>query len=190
MTLIPELRSDLRAAAGRRDRRPQARWSKLRRPRLVIASGGLALAGAVTAIVLAVSATSVTPPAYAYTTHPNGSITVTLRDVATGIPALNAKLREAGIPSDVIPITAGCNSPDGSGNLVMHPDPHLEYSGSVSMTYTPQAARRHPAPRGFHYVLAAKQMPNGKILAFIGALKSPVPTCLPYDSTPSKSLVP
>jgi hypothetical protein len=70
---------------------------------------------------------------------------------------------------------------------VMHPDPKYELKGSVSMTYTAAAVRRHPAPRGTHYVLAAKQLPNGKILAFIGAPVGRAPTCLSYSSTPSNS---
>lgn len=72
----------------------------------------------------------------------------------------------------------------------MHPDPRLEYKGSISMTYTPRAQQQHPAPRGFHYVLAARRLPNGRLLGFIGALKAPIPTCLPYSNTPSTSLLP
>jgi len=149
----------------------------------------LVAAVAVTAILLT-SAGPAAPPAYALTRHPNGSITITLREMATGIPALNAKLKALGYDTTVIPIKAGCVSPDGSGHIVMHPDRYYEYNGSISMTYTPRAAERHPAPAGFHYVLAAKRLSNGKILGFIGALKAPVPTCLPYSDTPSTSLAP
>jgi hypothetical protein len=120
------------------------------------------------------------------TRHADGSITITLRELTTGIPALNARLRKLGIDETVIPITSDCHSADGSGPLVMHPNPLFETRGSVSTTYTPRAARRHPAPPGFHYVLAAKRLPNGKLLAFIGALKAPIPTCLRYSSTPSE----
>lgn len=76
-------------------------------------------------------------------------------------------------------------SRDGSGHLVMHPNPMFEYNGSISTTYTPRYDQRHPAPPGFHYVLAAKRLPNGKILGFIGALKAPIPACLPYNGRPS-----
>jgi hypothetical protein len=67
----------------------------------------------------------------------------------------------------------------------MHPNPMFEYNGSISTTYTPRYDQRHPAPPGFHYVLAAKRLPNGKILGFIGALKAPIPACLPYNGRPS-----
>ena len=105
----------------------------------------------------------------------NGSITITLNQLTTGIPALNAKLHELGIDETVIPIKTGCHSPDGSGPLVMQPNPMFEDQRSVSMTFTPRAAQQHPPSSGFHYVLAAKRLPNGKILAFIGASKRPSP---------------
>jgi hypothetical protein len=162
------------------------RWSRPRRLQLGLLGGGsMILAATIVVIVVAFGATTGAPPAYAVTQNANGSITITLSELTTGIPALNAKLRELGIPETVIPITADCHSTDRSGNLVMHPNPMFEYSGSISTTYTPQAARRHPAAPGYHYVLAAKRLPNGKLLGFIGALKEPIPSCLPYSSAAS-----
>jgi hypothetical protein len=165
-----------------------SRWVRPRRTALELLGGvSLVLAAVITVVVLALGATTSAPPAYAIARHADGSITITLNELTTGIPALNAKLRELGIPETVIPITSDCHSPDGSGPLVMHPDPLFEYNGSISTTYTPQASRQHPAAEGFHYVLAAKRLPNGKILGFIGALKAPIPSCLPYSSTPSNA---
>jgi hypothetical protein len=161
------------------------RWARPRRRQLGVLSGAsMILAATIAVIVLAFGATTNAPPAYALTRHPDGSITITLSELTTGIPALNAKLEKLGIDETVIPITADCST-RGSGNLVMHPNPMYEYNGSISTTYTPRAAQRHPAPPGFHYVLAAKRLPNGKLLGFIGALKPPIPACLPYSSTPS-----
>src|ERR1700679_1232548 len=96
MTLVPELRADLRAAAMRPDRGLAHFWTKLRRPKLFVATGALTIAGAIVAVVLVLSASSATSPAYAVTTHPDGSVTITLRDVATGIPAVSAKLHKLG----------------------------------------------------------------------------------------------
>jgi hypothetical protein len=88
---------------------------------------------------------------------------ITLNQLTTGIPALNAKLQELGID---------------------------EPNGSISATYTPRYDQRHPAPPGFHYVLAAKRLPNGKILGFSGALKHrSLPACLPYNSRPFERTV-
>ena len=163
-----------------------SRWARPRRRALGVLSGASAvLAAAIAVIVLAFGAATSAPPAYALTRHANGSITITLNELTTGIPALNAKLRELGIDETVIPITADCHSPDGSGQLVMHPNPMFEYNDSISTTYTPGGP---PPPPGFHYVLGAMRLPNGKLLGVIGALKAPIPSCLPYNSTPSNAL--
>ncbi len=69
----------------------------------------------------------------------------------------------------------------------MHPNPMFEYTGSITTTYSAKDERQHPADRGYRYVLAAKQLPNGKLLGFIGQLKTPIPSCLPYSDTPSTS---
>jgi hypothetical protein len=158
------------------------RHGRRRRARVLGALPVAAVAAA--AVLLLTSASTTTTPAYALTRHADGSITITLSQLTTGIPALNTKLHQLGIDETVIPITAGCHSPDGSGPIVMYPNPMFEYNGSISTTYTPRYDQRHPAPPGFHYVLAAKRLPNGKILGFIGALKAPIPTCLSYSSTP------
>jgi hypothetical protein len=154
-------------------------------PRFRVVSGAmLLLATAAAAVVLALSATTSTPPAYAVVTHADGSITIMLRDLSTGIPGLNARFRQLGIPETVIPMRPGCTSPDGSGPLVMHPDPLFEYNSAITVTVSSRWDVTHPAPPGFHYVLAAMRLPNGKLLAFIGALKAPVPSCFPYSNAP------
>lgn len=154
----------------------------------VVSGAAACLAAAIVALVLTLGATTNAPPAYAVVRHADGSLTITLNDLTTGIPALNARFQQLGIPENVIPIYAGCNSPDGSGHLVMHPDPLFEIKGSIKMTYTPRAAQLHPPPAGYQYVLAAKRLPNGMLLDFIGALKPPIPSCLPYNSTPVTGL--
>jgi len=85
-------------------RRPVA--SRPRKRPLAIATA--ATGGAVVAAALIVSATSSTPPAYALASHADGSITITLNDLTTGIPALNARLQQMGINETVIPVTPNC----------------------------------------------------------------------------------
>jgi hypothetical protein len=146
----------------------------------------LPLAGGVAVgVLLIATATTKTTPAYALTRHADGSITITLNQLTRGIPALNARLRQLGIDETVIPIKPGCRPSDGSRPLVMHPNPMQEFDGSISTTYTPRAAQRHPAAPGFHYLLAAKRLSNGKILGFIGALRAPLPNCLGFNPKPS-----
>jgi hypothetical protein len=196
-TLIPELRAELREAAARvsqttPDRR--ARWQRSsalahghRRRNSILSGATVALLAAVTATVLLLTAGTAAPPAYAVTQNSDGSYTIVLRQLSVGIPALNAKFRQLGIAETVIPIKTGCHSRDGSGPLVIHPDPLFESSGAIRQTLSAKSQQRHPAFRGWHYVLAAKRLPNGKFVAFIGQLKDPIPACLPYSSTPSKT---
>jgi hypothetical protein len=159
---------------------------RLRPLRFGILSGAtIALAATIAAVLLAFGATTSTPPAYAVVKDADGSVTITLRDLAIGIPALNTRFRQLGIPETVIPVMAGCSSRDGSGPLVMHPDPLFEYDGAITVTLSPGWDASHRAPPGFQFVLAAMQLPNGKLLAFIGSLKTPIPRCLPYSDTPA-----
>ena len=60
-----------------------------------------------------------------------------LRQLTTGIPALNAKFRQFGIAETVIPIKTGCHSRDGSRPIVMHPNPMFEINGAIRQTYWP-----------------------------------------------------
>ena len=77
-----------------------------RRPAVLTgtALGATGLAGA--AALLVFGATKSTP-AYAVTTHSDGTVTVTLNDVAA-ITALNAELTGDGIAAKAIPLTADC----------------------------------------------------------------------------------
>ncbi|HEY1777345.1 MAG TPA: hypothetical protein VGG41_14400 [Solirubrobacteraceae bacterium] len=198
-TLIPELRAELREAAARAshstsDRRPwwkrgNAAGRRHRRRNGILSGATVALAAAVTATVLLLTASTAAPPAYAVTQNPDGSYTIVLRQLTVGIPALNAKFRQLGIAETVIPIRTGCHSSDGSGPLVMRPNPTFEVSGAIRQTLSARYQQRHPALPGWHYVLAAKRLPNGKLVAFIGQLKDPIPSCLPYSNsnTPSNT---
>ena len=56
-------------------------------------------------MVLLVSVTASTPPAYALTRNPDGSITVTFNDLQAAIPQLNARFAAIGVDETVIPIT-------------------------------------------------------------------------------------
>ncbi len=160
-----------------------------RRPMRFGALSGVMLGAAAVAavVVLALSTATNTPPAYAITHNPDGSLTITLSDLTQGIPGLNAKFRQLGINETVIPIKPDCHQDTRSRTLTMHPNPMFEFKGSITTTYSPKDERQYPADRGYRYVLAAKQLPNGKLLGFIGQLKTPIPSCLPYSDKPSTS---
>lgn len=135
------------------------------RPVLVSAGGVLVLA-ATLAVVLVLSATTSTPPAYALMQNADGSVTVTINDLTTAIPALNAKFAEMGIEETVIPVKAGCSTP----GLVSAPGASL----TDSLTLSP--GRKYLAPGDTGY-LAAEQLPDGKVALSVGAMKPPLPSC-------------
>ena len=141
-----------------------------RRRRVVMTSAACGLVAAVAAAaVLLVSVTASTQPAYALTRNPDGSITVTINDLQTAIPELNARFAAMGVDETVIPITQGCKTPT--------PMPVFPQStASETLTFTPNEGRKYLAP-GFDGVLAAGYTSTGRFLLFVGAMKPPLPDC-------------
>lgn len=149
----------------------------VRRGRLGVLTSVGALAAAAIIIVVLVNAGTQPARADAYTLrhNPDGTITVTLNDVATAIPQLNAKFVQLGIQETVIPITANCHATGGPPGA--QADPYATIGpGSMSTSFT-YSKHDRPAPRGFKYVLAAKQLPDARIETWIGAIKPPLPPC-------------
>jgi hypothetical protein len=147
-----------------------------RRP-LAIGGGVTALAGATVATVLAIGATTGAPPAYAMTQNADGTFTVTMNEIATAIPALNAKFAQLGIEETVVPVTASCTS---HMPLVLGPE-------KMSDTVTVAPGGKW-VPPGYTGVLAAEQLANGQVAMFVGTVKPPVPSC--FSATTALSLEP
>ena len=147
-----------------------------RRPLLI---GGSLTALAATAAVgtLVLTAATSAPPAYALTQNADGSITVTINDVETAAPALNARFAAMGIDETVVPVTSSCptsGNPSGFPAVPLFVDPNAKTSDTL--TFTP--GRRYLDP-GYTGVLAAEQLPDGEVAMAVGAIKPPVPSCLP-----------
>jgi hypothetical protein len=126
-------------------------------------------AAAIAAVVLVLGGTTATPAAYALTPNGDGTYTVSLNNLATGIPALNAKFKDLGIRETVIPIEANCAESELFG-------PFAYPGASMSEKVTVGNKWLAPGQRGF---LAAKQMPDGKVLLAIGSSANPLPPCFP-----------
>jgi len=92
--------------------------------------------------VLGVKAATTAPPAYAVTRNPDGSVTVTINEPATGMPQLNAKFAEMGINETVVPVQANC-PPSRIFRLHAYPQLHM----TDRWTFMPAAADRTPAGR-------------------------------------------
>jgi hypothetical protein len=135
-------------------------------PRVALAGAGVA--AAVAAVVG--FATAGAPPAYALTANGNGTYTLTINDIATGIPALNAKLRQLGIDSTAVPVTATCAAPDdGVGLLGGWP------ASTVNQTITLDQA---DIPAGSRGVIAVYRSPSGGVDLTIATTSGRIPACL------------
>lgn len=129
-----------------------------------------ALAAISVAGVLTINAATSAPPAYALTENADGTITVTIHDLATAVPALNARFARMGIDETVVPVKASC-APRPNSPLFVSPREKI----SDTLTFTP--GRKYLDP-GYSGVVAAEKLPNGEVAMAIEAIKPPVPNCL------------
>lgn len=151
-----------------------------RRPRVLAGAGAGAAAVAATLALTLVGVSS--PPAFAVTTGPDGTTTITL-NALSAVGTLNAKLAATGVHVRVAPVVPGCNDP-------------VQLAGSdappATLQAQPQArgdsmqlsATTAPGPRGHHLttvpagqtlVLAASK--SG--LQVVGQIKqSTAPACV------------
>jgi hypothetical protein len=133
---------------------------------VLLTGTALGAAALTAAAVLGLSATTSAPPAYAVTTHPDGTVTVTLSDVRA-ITALNAELSRDGIAAKAIPLTADCP---------IHGFPNAMPAETNPSTYTITIVPRE-IPPGYTAVLAAGQNASGRVELLQGALPGPLPAC-------------
>ena len=138
-----------------------------RRPPALRAGAALAGVGLVAGAVLIFTATKAAPPAYAVTTNPDGTVTVTLNDIHA-LTALNAELARDGLHAKAIPLTAGCPT---------RGFPNMMPTGTNPSTYTITIV---PAdiPPGYTAILAASESSSGEVRIAQGAWPSPGPSCL------------
>jgi hypothetical protein len=160
---------------------PASKTTRRVRP-LTVTASATGVAAVAAAVVLILSATTNTPPAYALTSHANGTYTLTLNNLSTGIPAINAKLTQLGIPDTVVPVQAGCTATMG-GPTTSTPVPKNSTiptgtlpteSGSQTITLT-----ANPLPAGSHGFIAAQQQPGGQVILAEGTTSEPIPSCFP-----------
>lgn len=159
--LVTDHDADLVALAGSAPER------RARRP--VLLGGGAAAAAATVAAVLGINAATSAPPAYALTQNPDGSVSVTIHELSTAIPALNAEFAKMGINETVVPVTADCPP---SREFRLHA--YASLSTSDTWTFQPQDTVRTP---GWSGVLAAEQLPSGEIAVAQMVVQQPVPSC-------------
>ena len=168
---------DLHTSSARRSRPQRTLTTLVRAPRLALAGAGVSLAAATAGV--AVFATAGAPAAYALTENSNGSYTITINDIATGVPALNAKLKELGIDTTAVPVTTTCTAPNDGVPLIGGWS-----SSTLSQTVTLDQAN---IPSGYHGVIAAYQSPSGQVDLTIGTTAGNIPTCLNANNVSTSS---
>ncbi len=141
-----------------------------RRTLRLAAASATALAVLAAVVVLVIGATTGATPAYALTQNADGSITISLNNLTTGVPQLNARFRQMGIHYTVIRVTPNC--PLSTPVLSVGP-------GSLSETIT---ISNPEEPAGVDGYLAAEQLPDGAIGLGAGGMKAPLPSC--FSPTP------
>lgn len=84
--------------------------ANMAQPRPLLAgTGALLLAAIVAALVLAVGATNATAPAWAITHNPDGTITLTIRQIRD-LAAVNQKPARDGVRARIVPFRSGCRT--------------------------------------------------------------------------------
>jgi len=161
----PKLEANMQGASSTRRLRPVTRG--------VAGVGAGALAAVIAVAVLVFGGTAGTPPAYALTSNGNGSYTLTLNDLTTGIPAINAKLKQMDIPATVVPVEAGCTASSF--------DPVQSGAVAASQTVTFSSGN---IPAAMQMYIAAEQAPaSGQVLFAQGTTAQPIPACFPTTTS-------
>lgn len=171
-TFEDRLWSDLLREHGdqMRDHSGLSRPARRRRPALITGSA-LATVGLAAAVLLALTATTSTPPAYAVTTNSDGTVTVTLNDISA-LTGLNAELARDGIRAKAIPFTPTCPTRGFPGIMPAGTDP-----STYTITIVPA-----DIPAGYTAIVAASENASGQVELAEGARPTPGPSCL--NTTP------
>jgi hypothetical protein len=131
-----------------------------------VAFGVIVLVAVIAAAALMLRASTGAPPAYALTGVAGGAYTVSLNDLATGIPALNARFAHLGIRETVVRVTAHCTASSF--------DPIQVRPEAMTRTVTVNNREIPPGYRGF---IAAERLPDGRVRLAQGTTAEPIPSC-------------
>jgi hypothetical protein len=141
----------------------------------------LALALGLAALVIALGRGGATS-AYAVVSNPDGTITVTIRELA-GVEPANERLEELGVPARIPPAREDC--PTSRADLQpahLTPEQSRETfepvggNGGYSVRIDPKAI-----PAGDTLLLRAYELPSGLIAMRALVIEGPAPSCLAPD---------
>lgn len=149
--------------------------------RAPIAAAALAVAVALAVLVIALGHGGGTS-AYAVVTNPDGTVTVTIRELA-GVEPANERLEELDVPVRIPPTTSGCPT-SRAGLKAAHLTPEQSRqafepvggNGDYSLRIDPKAI-----PKGDTLVLKAYELPSGATAMRALIIEGPAPPCLAPD---------
>jgi hypothetical protein len=140
--------------------------SWVRPARVKILAGSSAVIAALAAAAVFALAGATSPPAYAVTAHADGSVTVTINQIAA-ISAANTQLTSLGIHAVIVPMTASCQSAADVVRIgVANP-------ATATETIVPGMI-----PQGDTAILGAAQTNAGTVELALGEVSGAVPACL------------
>jgi hypothetical protein len=153
------------------------RGARLRRRRPALAAAGvLAVLGAAT-VALSLGGVGSTP-AYGVTQHPDGTVTVSLKELAAA-DQTNAELTRRGVPIRVLPYKSDCSNTASYTVDESAPPTRFGSGGKDEMTIDTTTV-----PAGDHAVITALADETGHVIVIMTGgppAKGAVPSCLRGD---------
>jgi hypothetical protein len=185
--LLDELKTRVSAPA------PVPRGSRRFRPRLAFGGAALAVVSAAAAVLVSQTAST---PAYAVTSHSDGSVSVKLNHI--GDPAeANRRLREAGVPAIVMPESRAqdCPAADrGNGRLVSGVYDVVEPGGKSDLTAFAQTSvtlRPGEIPADAMFVLVPRESAGARgAVLLVFSYDKPGPRCVVVPASPETDGLP
>jgi hypothetical protein len=150
-----------------------------RRRTVVLATTALGIAGLAAAGVVAFGSGSARA-AYAVTTNPDGTVTITLRQFSA-LPALNRELARDGLPLKAVPVTAHCAfnpAPTFPRGFVPFVPSDRTLGRRLRPTDTITIGTSGLSGKGVVGVIAVGRTASGTLNVFSGGARSPAPSCV------------
>ena len=165
---------------------PTRRARRLPTPVLMMGGSLGALAAIAAAVVIALTATNATPPAFAVTAHPDGTIILSIRELKDPA-AINAKLGRLGAHARLVPLKENCSA--GPINLP------IRYLQPNTQPWSTDNTSDGPVGNWTVGIIPGR-IPDGETLVFAlreyhhrgwesasGFVKGPVPQCAATNGT-------
>jgi hypothetical protein len=168
----------LRPVSAPREHAPARRRGRAR-SRAGLTALGLAVAAALAAVVIGLSSGPPTS-AYAVVSNPNGTVTVTIRELA-GISGADEKLVALGIPVRVVPSEAACPTRPGQYESARISPELSERISHLAGPPSSAAIVIDPSviPPGDTVVIAARTLEPGVLALQTVLYEGATPPCLP-----------